>query len=62
MINGLCDVRYGIAYQSASREYPDGYAHGFVKTTLEDLRTMINHDHKVAQSPEPRISTELIHI
>ena len=29
---------------------------------MEDLRTMINHDRKVAQSPEPRISTELIHI
>jgi len=29
---------------------------------MEDLRTMINHDRKIAHSPEPRISTELIHI
>jgi hypothetical protein len=29
---------------------------------MEDLRMMIHHDHLVAQSPEPRISTELIHI
>jgi hypothetical protein len=29
---------------------------------MEDLRTMINHDRVVAAAPEPRISTELIHI
>ena len=29
---------------------------------MEDLRTMINHDRAVAAAPEPRISTELIHI
>jgi hypothetical protein len=29
---------------------------------MEDLRMMIHHDRMVAQSPEPRISTELIHI
>jgi hypothetical protein len=29
---------------------------------MEDLRAMINHDRKASRSPEPRISTELIHI
>jgi hypothetical protein len=29
---------------------------------MEDLRTMINHDRAIAEAPEPRISTELIHI
>ena len=29
---------------------------------MEDLRMMINQDRVVAASPEPRISTELIHI
>jgi len=29
---------------------------------MEDLRAMINHDRTIAQSPQPRISTELIHI
>ena len=29
---------------------------------MEDLRIMINHDRVAAAAPEPRISTELIHI
>lgn len=29
---------------------------------MEDLRTMINHERVAAAAPEPRISTELIHI
>ena len=29
---------------------------------MEDLRVMINHERVVAAAPEPRISTELIHI
>ena len=39
----------------------------FIDSTLvcklmEDLRMMINHDRAIAAAPEPRISTELIHI
>jgi hypothetical protein len=43
MINRLCDVCYGTAYESTSADYPDGYAHGFAKTTLDDVRTMIRN-------------------
>jgi hypothetical protein len=39
----LVDVRYGIAYKSGVTEYPDGYAHGFVKTLPSEVFEMIRH-------------------